>query len=1404
MKTFRVRSFNRPLIFPLLCLAWLLGWPFQMAFAVPATPKLLDFVQPDGTKIQLHLRGDEYFSWHETADGYVVVKDSPDGFWKYARPVAGKVAFRAVAGARVGKADPKRLGLTKRMLPEAKLLRAHVQALQELLDGKTGASTSSKPVAQPPVISAGGVSPKISVSGTKSIKNIVILACFSNHWDSVNGTVYPTNGIVDITAYSNLLNQIGYTNGGAAGSVKDYYREVSYGKLTVDSIVIPWVRLPHDEAYYGNNTNGDTSQMAMDAIAAAAAAGFDFSQGDSDGDGWVDCLDVIHSGYDEAQGGGADAVWSIKGALHSVMTENGVQMYNFHTEPALWGNSGTNLTHIGTICHETGHFFGLPDLYDTAYQTDGLGNWCIMSYGVYNGDGFQPAQMSAWCKAFLGFVKPTTVHSLAGVSVPRAEDNAVSFMVRDGLTNGEYFMIENREKVGFDNTSQIYPGLCIYHIYSPSGDNNSQLRPHPEVRLEEADGNDSLGFSMAAGSQPTDVWSSTNGLAGGLSDQTGNTNTSAMAYLSNPSPYQTNLFYLRTNNAALYSYNLLNHFSAVGSTMTFDATTLKTSPVNQTSPAPNYTVSWAASSQATQYEIQEGTPVTLTSFSDGAESETAMYDNWYVGGKVQRITTNGYAGACSYAIFSSGGAVASLTLQKPFKVTTGTVISFYLMSHIATGNGNIKCDISNDGGNTWKTLGTYNGYIDPWSAKTFNYTAISAVGVSAGDQCLLRFLSDIEYTSGWSSYPAWGFALDQISIAGTEISANGNWTSLSTSVATPSFAITGKANGTNAYRVQAYANGAWQGFGAEGQTIVNLQPVATFASPTNGATFTEPATINLAATVATNNTTVGNVQFFNGATLLATFTTPPYQFAWTSVAPGNYTLTAQVAYNGSSVSTSAPVNVTVNYRPPTLVNDTATTAQNTPVTIHVLANDSDAYGALALTSITQPARGTAAIAGTNVIYTPNNYSYGADSFTYTATNIHGQAATATVSVTTTFPNYASTYTNAVLAVGAVALWRLNETFGTTAYDVLGSHNGANNTGLILGTNGPGAPLFPGFEAANTAYQFPSNTSVSLPVLNLNTNTITIIGWVKIQGSQTSRAGICFDRDNVGGWGLRFGSANNLGFTWNGGFIYDSTLTVPTNQWTFVALVVTPTSGIIYMATNSTLYAWTNSVANVNAGFTNTAYLGWDSGYGTDRHINGAMDEVAIFNRSLTGAQINDLLTAAQTGLPAITLTAPASGGTFNGASNLTLSASVTTNGNHSVEKVQFYTNAVLLAESMSPPYQFNWSSAPSGAYAVTAKLLYDGGSVLTTAAANITVTNSTPAIGLVNGIITPGGSTATLSFAGTPGHSYDIQRATNLLSGFTTLWTTNAPVGGAFNYLDTFSDLGGAPHAAYYRLRWQP
>jgi autotransporter-associated beta strand protein len=61
-----------------------------------------------------------------------------------------------------------------------------------------------------------------------------------------------------------------------------------------------------------------------------------------------------------------------------------------------------------------------------------------------------------------------------------------------------------------------------------------------------------------------------------------------------------------------------------------------------------------------------------------------------------------------------------------------------------------------------------------------------------------------------------------------------------------------------------------------------------------------------------------------------------------------------------------------------------------------------------------------------------------------------------------------------------------------------------------------------------------------------------------------------------------------------------------------------------------------------------------------------------------------------------------------------------------------------------------------------------------------------------------------LAFAGIPGYGYSVQRSTNL-PVWVTIWTTNAPNNGVFNFTDNFSDLGGVPpSSAYYRLNWQP
>jgi hypothetical protein len=60
-------------------------------------------------------------------------------------------------------------------------------------------------------------------------------------------------------------------------------------------------------------------------------------------------------------------------------------------------------------------------------------------------------------------------------------------------------------------------------------------------------------------------------------------------------------------------------------------------------------------------------------------------------------------------------------------------------------------------------------------------------------------------------------------------------------------------------------------------------------------------------------------------------------------------------------------------------------------------------------------------------------------------------------------------------------------------------------------------------------------------------------------------------------------------------------------------------------------------------------------------------------------------------------------------------------------------------------------------------------------------------------------NTVTLKFAGIPGYSYAVKRSTNLVDWVTRV-TTNAPTAGVFQWVDNFSDLGGPPASAYYRL----
>lgn len=90
----------------------------------------------------------------------------------------------------------------------------------------------------------------------------------------------------------------------------------------------------------------------------------------------------------------------------------------------------------------------------------------------------------------------------------------------------------------------------------------------------------------------------------------------------------------------------------------------------------------------------------------------------------------------------------------------------------------------------------------------------------------------------------------------------------------------------------------------------NAAPQISITSPTASTSLTKPANVNITTNVSDDGQ-IYKVEFYNGTTLIGTVNTAPYNFTWTGVAQGNYTLTAKAYDNGKKVTTSAAVNITV-------------------------------------------------------------------------------------------------------------------------------------------------------------------------------------------------------------------------------------------------------------------------------------------------------------------------------------------------------------------------------------------------------------------------------------------------------------------------------------------------------------
>ena len=398
----------------LAAIALLLSIPSVLAG--PAYPGRIIVTQPDGSKIGIRLHGDEFFSW-ATNDMGMIVEQDENGWWNV---------------------TSKSLSDLSPLQKEGDARRAEAAAMRQ-----AKASQSSN-----------FGSPKIPV----------ILVGFHDKDFSKSAQ-----------DFEKMLNQAGYSENNAIGSVRDYFTDNSHGQFTPVFEVLGPVQVDQDMSYYGahSGSNKDVKpEMALVHAAQKLDASVDFTRYDNDSDGTVDFVMFYYAGYDEAQGGGNDCIWSHAWYLSSSSnardqrTFDNVKLDRYFCTAELKGNSGSTMCSIGTTCHEFSHTLGLPDFYDTDYEKNGssanMYDFDLMASGSYNGNSTMPPYYTAEELVEVGWLNSIPNISSTGSVTLASVDNYVALKTETSVS-GEYFIYEVRRNQKWD-TGLPEHGLLVYHV----------------------------------------------------------------------------------------------------------------------------------------------------------------------------------------------------------------------------------------------------------------------------------------------------------------------------------------------------------------------------------------------------------------------------------------------------------------------------------------------------------------------------------------------------------------------------------------------------------------------------------------------------------------------------------------------------------------------------------------------------------------------------------------------------------------------------------------------------------------------------------------------------------------------------------------------------------------------------
>lgn len=433
------------------------------AAAMPALQRQFVMTQPDGSQVTLTLRGDEFCHFYTTDDGQIVVGGA-DGYYFAEVGSDGLLVRSAVLASDPAERSAEQVeflqGLSRQSINQA--VEATRQASPLLRKTAADGSRSGENT------SAGiGLMPGTNFPTHGQARGVCILVEYQD-------IKFSKSDEETKTYFQNMLSQPGFDLDGAVGSAWDYFNQSSMGQFDPQFDVLGPVTLPNNRAYYGGNNSAGNDKaayrMLVDAADILAAQGVDFAPYDNDGDNKVDLVYVLYAGQGEADSGVEDAVWPHQFSLNSANTilyRNGKKVGNVYINEYACGNEldgKMKPTGIGTFCHEFSHALGLPDLYDTrdSYANYTPGGWDVMDQGSYNGESRRPPVYSSFERNAVGWIDPVVIDRAMDIELYNLAENNTAYVVLTSQPN-EFFLLENRQQVGFD-TDLPYHGMLIWHI----------------------------------------------------------------------------------------------------------------------------------------------------------------------------------------------------------------------------------------------------------------------------------------------------------------------------------------------------------------------------------------------------------------------------------------------------------------------------------------------------------------------------------------------------------------------------------------------------------------------------------------------------------------------------------------------------------------------------------------------------------------------------------------------------------------------------------------------------------------------------------------------------------------------------------------------------------------------------